>query len=174
MELRSVLPQSFQAQRVIGGLLGEHLLKAYPSGGARHPLEVYVIAKSVSGLSASAYHFDAVDGSLMQLGGSESVEGIDAACFGKSGIATASAALVITSRWPRRNWKYRYSRSCRMIFLELGHAIQAIHMAAVANGLGAYRCPSINDAELRWFLDLPDDCVEGPLYAVGIGKDGTR
>jgi len=160
-ELQAVLSGAFQAQRVIGGILGEHLLKPYPSGGARHPLEAYVIAKSVSGLSANTYHFDAVDGTLTQLTNSAAITGIDTACFGKGGIVTASAVLVITSRWPRHNWKYRYSRSYRMVWLELGHAIQAIHLSARANGLGAYHCPSINDAELLPLLDLTDDCAKG-------------
>lgn len=173
-ELHTVLAGAFQAQRVIGGILGEHLLKPYPSGGARHPLEAYVIAKSVSGLPAGAYHFDAVDGTLRQLASGEASPEVDAACFGKGGIVTASAVLVITSRWPRHNWKYRYSRSYRMVLLELGHAIQAIHLSARANGLGAYHCPSINDAELLPLLDLTDDCAEGPLYAIGIGKNGIR
>ncbi|AUS79737.1 hypothetical protein C1701_16950 [Actinoalloteichus sp. AHMU CJ021] len=173
-ELQAVLSGAFQAQRVIGGILGEHLLKPYPSGGARHPLEAYVIAKSVSGLPAGAYHFDAVDGTLRELANSGAITGIDTACFGKGGIVTASAVLVITSRWPRHNWKYRYSRSYRMVLLELGHAIQAIHLSARANGLGAYHCPSINDAELLPLLDLTDDCAEGPLYAIGIGKNGIR
>lgn len=173
-ELQAVLSGAFQAQRVIGGILGEHLLKPYPSGGARHPLEAYVIAKSVSGLPASAYHFDAVDGTLRQLTSSTAVAGIDSTCFGKGGIVTASAVLVITCRWPRHNWKYRYSRSYRMVLLELGHAIQAIHLSTRANGLGAYHCPSINDAELLPLLDLTDDCAEGPLYAIGIGKNGIR
>lgn len=173
-ELQSVLSESFQAQRVIGGILGEHLLKPYPSGGARHPLEIYVIAKSVSGLPVGAYHFDAVDGTLRPLMSDDAVAGIDAACFGKGGILTSSAVLVITSRWMRHNWKYRYSRSYRMVLLELGHAIQSIHMSARVNGLGAYHCPSINDAELLPLLELTDDCAEGPLYAIGIGKNGTR
>ncbi|MQA07399.1 MAG: SagB/ThcOx family dehydrogenase [Pseudonocardiaceae bacterium] len=161
-ELQSVLSESFQAQRTIGGGLGKHLIKAYPSGGARHPLEMYVIAKSITGLPASAYHFDAVDGTLRPLTNNEAVMGVDAACFGKGGIVTASAVLVITSRWLRHNWKYRYSRSYRMVLLELGHAIQAIHLSARASGLAVYHCPSINDAELLPLLELTDDCAEGP------------
>lgn len=173
-ELLHVLSESFQAQRVVGGILGEHLIKAYPSGGARHPLEMYVVAKSVSGLPAAIYHFDARDGTLKPRAGHDSVSGIDAACFGKGGIVTASAVLVITSRWLRHNWKYRYSRSYRMVLLELGHAIQAIQLSARAEGLSAYHCPSVDDTQMLSLLDLTDDCAEGPLYAIGIGKDGIR
>lgn len=173
-ELLTALSGAFQAQQVIGGILGEHLLKPYPSGGARHPLEAYVIARSVSGLPAGAYHLDAVDGTLRQLAGTTASDGISAACFGKGGIVTASAVLVITCRWPRHNWKYRYSRSYRMVLLELGHAVQAVHLSARASGLGAYHCPSIADAELLALLGLADDCAEGPLYAIGIGKNGIR
>ncbi|RIK08235.1 MAG: hypothetical protein DCC49_09230 [Acidobacteria bacterium] len=173
-ELQSVLIEAFQAQRIIGGTLGDHLLKAYPSGGARHPLELYVVAKSVSGLPTAAYHFDAVSGTLRQLMDSDAVAGIDDACFGKGGIVTASAVLVISCRWLRHNWKYRYSRSYRMVLLELGHAIQAIHLSARAGGLGVYHCPSINDAALLHLLGLTDDCAEGPMYALGIGVGGIR
>lgn len=173
-ELQRVLAESFQAQRVVDGILGEHLIKTYPSGGARHPLEMYVIAKSVEGLLAGTYHFDARKGTMSPRASEASISDIDTACFGKGGIVTASAVLVITSRWIRHNWKYRYSRSYRMVLLELGHAIQATHLSARAEGLGAYHCPSIHDAELLSLLDLTDDCAEGPLYAIGIGKDGIR
>lgn len=173
-ELHRVLTESFGVQRVVGGILGEHLVKTYPSGGSRHPLELYVVAKSVSGLATGVYHFDARDGALRQLSDAEPASCIDTACFGKGGIVTASAVLVITSRWMRHNWKYRYSRSYRMVLLELGHAIQAIHLSARAEGLGAYHCPSINDAEALSLLGLSDDCAEGPLYAIGIGKEGVR
>jgi SagB-type dehydrogenase family enzyme len=173
-ELHRVLAESFGAQRIVEGILGEHLIKAYPSGGARHPLELYVVAKSVSGLPEGVHHFDARDGALRPVPDAGPSSHIDAVCFGKGGIVTASAVLVITSRWLRHSWKYRYSRSYRMVLLELGHAIQAIHLSARAEGLGAYHCPSVNDMHLLSLLGLTDDCLEGPLYAVGIGKEGIR
>lgn len=173
-ELHSALSGSMKTQKIIGGILGEHLLKPYPSGGARHPLEAYVVAKSVRNLPTTTYHFDSVSGTLSPLFTDAAVSGIDEACFDKGGIVTSSAVLLITCRWPRHNWKYRYSRSYRMVMLELGHAIQAVHLAARANNLGVYHCPSINDATVLNLLELSDDCFEGPLYAIGIGKDGTR
>ena len=172
--LHRVLNESFGAQKVIGGILGEHLIKAYPSGGARHPLEMYVVAKSVTGLPTGIHQFDARDGELRQLADAGAGSDIDSACFGKGGIATASAVFVITCRWLRHNWKYRYSRSYRMVLLELGHAIQAVHLSARAEGLGVYQCPSINDEAMLSLLGLTDDCTEGPLYAIGIGKEGIQ
>lgn len=173
-ELQATLQRSFGIQRTVGGVLGEHLIKAHPSGGARHPYECYVIAKSVDALTPAAYHFDPVSGSLRALPDTGAVEKIDETCFGKGGIVSASAVLVLTCRWLRHNWKYRYPRSYRMVLLELGHIIQTINLVAAAHGLGAYHCPSINDAEVLRLLSLTDDCLEGPLYAIGIGAEGVR
>jgi SagB-type dehydrogenase family enzyme len=173
-DLQGVLQRSVGVQRTVGGVLGDHLIKAHPSGGARHPCECYVIAKTVDGLPPATYHFDPVTHALRSLPDSGASGKIDQACFGKGGIVTASAVLVLTCRWLRHNWKYRYPRSYRMVLLELGHIIQTINLAAAAHGLGAYHCPSINDVEILGLLGLDDDCLEGPLYAIGIGAEGVR
>ncbi|BCB74540.1 hypothetical protein GCM10022251_81210 [Phytohabitans flavus] len=173
-DLQAVLQRSVGVQRMVGGVLGDHLIKAHPSGGARHPCECYVIAKAVDGLLPATYHFDPVHHAFRSLPHSGAPGKIDQACFGKGGIVTAPAVLVLTCRWLRHNWKYRYPRSYRMVLLELGHIIQTINLVAGAHGLGAYHCPSINDAEVLGLLGLEDDCREGPLYAIGIGAEGVR
>ncbi|MDQ3274975.1 MAG: hypothetical protein M3Q39_08100 [Actinomycetota bacterium] len=47
--------------------------------------------------------------------------------------------------------------------VELGHAVQAIHLSARAEGLGAYHCPSINDTEVH--LGLAVDVGKGQFVA---------
>jgi len=162
------------AQRTVGGILGEHLIKAHPSGGARHPLECYVVAKHLNGMPAGVYHFQPTHHQLRPVPGAGEPAEIDTICFGKGGIATAAAVVVVTCRWLRHSWKYRYPRSYRMIMLELGHLVQTFNFTATARGLGAYHCPSINDAAMLEFLGLDDDGIEGPLYAIGIGAEGIR
>jgi hypothetical protein len=87
---------------------------------------------------------------------------------------TAGAVIVVTCRWLRHSWKYRYDRSYRMLMLEVGHIVQAINLAMIGHGLNVYHCPSINDRSLRQILAIDDDCAEGPVYALGLGHGGIR
>lgn len=173
-EILGVLHEAFGVQRTVNGTLGTHLAKAYPSGGARHPLECYLVAKTVDGIERGLYHYDPLEYAIRRVQVDNAAECIDAACVNKGGIVSASAVIVLTCRWLRHNWKYRYPRSYRMVLLELGHAVQAFNTVTCAYGLRAYHCPSILDDQLRALLALDDDCAEGPLYAIGIGRGGMR
>jgi SagB-type dehydrogenase family enzyme len=173
-ELLPPLRKAFGVQRTVGGLLGNHQFRSYPSGGARHPFEVYLVSKGIDGVPAGVYQFDPENGDLISLQEQGDPRAIDVACFGKGGILSADAVLVLTCRWLRHSWKYRYARSYRMLLLEVGHIVQAIHLSMVRHGVQVYHCPSIDDQVLGDILVLDDDCAEGPLYAIGLGHGGTR
>jgi SagB-type dehydrogenase family enzyme len=173
-ELLAPLRAAFGTQRTVGGMLGEHHLRSYPSGGARHPFEIYLISKGISNVPLGVYHFDPVTGNLGAIDGHGDPLEIDAACFGKGGIRTAHAVLVLTCRWMRHSWKYRYARSYRMLLLEAGHIVQAINLAMLRHGVGVYHCPSISDHNMQRMLALGDDCAEGPIHALGLGHGGVR
>lgn len=173
-ELLSPLRQAFGTQRTVGGMLGEHQLRSYPSGGARHPFELYLVSKGIEDVPAGVYRFDPVKGGLFAVPGHGDAAEIDVACFGKGGVRLASAVLVLTCRWLRHSWKYRYARSYRMLLLEAGHAVQAIYLAMIRHGVQVYHCPSIHDSVIRTILALDDDCAEGPVYALGLGHGGAR
>lgn len=173
-EFMPALRQAFGVQRTVGGMLGEHHLRSYPSGGARHPFEAYVVSKGLDDLPVGVYYFDPLTGGLVDTSDHGDAEQIDGACFGKGGILTAGAVVVLTCRWLRHSWKYRYDRSYRMLMLEVGHIVQAINMAMIEHGLNVYHCPSINDQALRQILAIDDDCAEGPVYALGLGHEGVR
>ncbi|MBB3101598.1 SagB-type dehydrogenase family enzyme [Actinoplanes campanulatus] len=159
-------------QRVIEGSLGAYQQRSYPSGGARHPFEVYVISKGIDGLPLGAYWFDPVTHELHPRDSTFTPEHIDASCFGKGGIVSSKISLAITCRWLRHSWKYRYARSYRMLLLELGHMYQAINFSMRARGVDAYHCPSIHDDNWLEILDLDDDGREGPMYVLGLGLEG--
>jgi len=173
-ELLPPLRKAFGVQRTVGGLLGEHHFRSYPSGGARHPFEIYLVSKGIDGVPTGVYHFDSRSGDLIAIPDRGDAHDIDAACFGKGGIRSADAVLVLTCRWLRHSWKYRYARSYRMLLLEAGHIVQAVTLAMIRHGLNVYHCPSIDDRLVGQVLALGDDCAEGPLYALGLGHGGVR
>jgi SagB-type dehydrogenase family enzyme len=166
------LVDAVAAQRVVGGSLGAYQQRSYPSGGARHPFEAYLVSKGIDGLPLGAYWFDPVTHELHQRDSEVAPESIDSSCFGKGGVVSAKVCLAITCRWLRHSWKYRYARSYRMLLLELGHMIQAINLSMRARGVDVYQCPSIHDENWLAMLDIDDDGREGPMYVLGLGLDG--
>jgi SagB-type dehydrogenase family enzyme len=133
-----------------------------------------VVSKGIDDLPVGVYYFDPISAQVVSVPDHGDAEQIDTACFGKGGILTAGAVIVVTCRWLRHSWKYRYDRSYRMLMLEVGHIVQAINLAMIGHGLNVYHCPSINDRSLRQILAIDDDCAEGPVYALGLGHGGIR
>jgi SagB-type dehydrogenase family enzyme len=172
-DVASLLSAAYGVQMTRDLVLGEHLLKASPSGGARHPIEVYLAAREVTGLEAGVYHYNPKSNSLTRVRGKESVHDFDATCFDKGGIKTSSAILFLTCRQLRHAWKYRYPRSYRMILMELGHNFQTTRVAAAGLGLDVYYNPAIDDARVGSLLKLPPDCEESPMLSIGLGRGGT-
>jgi SagB-type dehydrogenase family enzyme len=172
-DVASLLAAAHGVRFVRNLVLGEHLFKATPSGGARQPVEVYLAAREVEGLPQGVYHYDSRRHCLTQIKGDEAVADFDATCFDKGGIKTSSAILFFTYRYPRHAWKYRYARTYRSVLMELGHTFQATRIAATGLGLEVYYNPAIDDARVRALLNLGEDCDEGPMLSVGLGKGGT-
>lgn len=170
--LMAGLVDACAAQRVVGGSLGEHQQRAYPSGGSRHPFEAYLVSKGIDGIPQGTYWFDPLTHELHPRETVASDEEVNAACFGKGGVVSSRVCVVLTCRWLRHSWKYRYARSYRMLLLELGHMIQAINLSMRARGVDVYQCPSIHDSEWLRLLDLDDDGQEGPMYVLGLGTKG--
>ncbi|MFG1815314.1 SagB/ThcOx family dehydrogenase [Kribbella sp. NPDC049174] len=153
--------------------LGPHLLKSYPSGGARHPIEVYLAARDVHGLAPGIYHYNPGSHVLVPVNGASALDPMNDACFQKPGIETASAVLFMTVRWFRHNWKYRYPRSYRMVLIEVGHAIQTACLTGALTNAQVYSSYAINDAAVSDMLALSDDCDELPVMALALGMGGV-
>ena len=90
-------------------------------------------------------------------------------CFEKGGIKTAPVVFMLTVRWFRHMWKYRYARSYRMILYDTGHLIQTHLLNSTALGVQSFPCPSFYDEGITELLDLHSDLEESPIYVIGTG-----
>lgn len=149
--------------------LGRLLLKTSPSGGARHPLEVYVFVLRVAGLARGVYHYRA-DRNLLELvrrGASRAH--LVKLCAGQDWIGECAALFVMTAVLPRVMWRYQFSRAYRVVLLEAGHFCQTLCLVATWLGLAPFCTAALVDPKLEEHLGL-DGATETVLYAAGVGQ----
>ncbi|MBS7625929.1 SagB/ThcOx family dehydrogenase [Candidatus Bathyarchaeota archaeon] len=142
-------------------------LRTAPSAGGLYPLEVYVVAGDVEGLTGGVYKY--VPGShtlRMVLEGDRRRDLCDAA-LGQSWVGNAPANIVITAVYERTTIKYG-ERGVRYVHIEVGHAAQNLCLQATALNLGAVTVGAFHDDRVKTLLNLPES--ERPLYLIPIGR----
>ena len=137
------------------------LLKASPSPGALHALEVYPVVLNVSGIDPGMYHYHCLDHALEPVApGPLDPERVIYWCGGQTYLRHAGALLLYTALLDRVAWKYRTGSAYRSLFMELGHFSQTAYLVGTALGLGmsftaATRDEAIEDAlGLNWTQEI--------------------
>ena len=167
VELSSVLAYSFAAIDPADedGMFHHY----YPSGGAKYPLECYVVlSRDTDELVAGLYHYNCVAHTLERLLPDEKTRTyIDAALtyeFSKD----APCSFWITAVWQRSFTKYNdlgYSHT----LIEVGHVSQNVLLLAEALGIGACSLAGFRYEETCEFLDI-DGIQEAPLHVIALGR----
>jgi SagB-type dehydrogenase family enzyme len=150
------------------GRMGMHLRRTTPSGGGRHPVEVYAVVRHVDGIAPGLYHYSVRRHGLEQLKAGDFGDTVFHLGHKQSGLENFSAAFFYTARWDRHVWKYRYARSYRMVMFDIAHLVQTTLVAATALDLRSFLTPALRDTEAAQFLGV-DDLEESPIYVTSIG-----
>ena len=148
---------------VAGG--GTCLLKSIPSGGARHPTEIFLAAFELEGVPAGVYHYDVEHHRLALVRAGWQREAFAHATldlFAKYD-APPAAALVFTSLVERAMWRYRDPRSFRAILVDVGHAVMAFRHVSRMLGFRAYALQKMRDSEVAELVGV-DRVAQPPLY----------
>jgi SagB-type dehydrogenase family enzyme len=147
---------------------GKFLLKAVPSGGARHPTEVYVASSArLNGVAPGLYHYDVGRHSLALVRDEDVMPALREATFDLfDKFSEAPLAIFLFATRPERAmWRYRDSRSARAPLIDLGHVLMAWRMAARALGLTFYTYQKFCDRSIADLLE--SDPLEEPVLFVG-------
>ncbi|MBV9623637.1 MAG: SagB family peptide dehydrogenase, partial [Acidobacteria bacterium] len=142
--------------------------KTSPSGGARHPGEVYVLAMRIEGLQQGLYHYDCLHHRLEKLRRVDAISKSLAYTGNQDFVADASALFLMTAVFPRVLWKYRFARSYRVVLLDAGHLCQTFCLVATWLGLAPFCTAAFEDSLIEGDLGL-DGIRESPLYVAGVG-----
>lgn len=155
------------------GVLGRLPYKTSPSGGARHPGEVYLMALRVAGLKRGIYHYQAKDHRLARLPGRATARIASAYCADQSYFAQAGALFIMTAVFARTMAKYSRARAYRVVLLETGHLCQTFCLTATRLGLAPFSTAALRDSLIEKNLGL-DGISESVLYIAGVGLAVAR
>jgi SagB-type dehydrogenase family enzyme len=149
-------------------VFGKLPYKTSPSGGARHPIEVYLVALRVKGLDRGIYHYQAKDNRLVKIPGKVSARRASAYCADQPYFGEAAALFVMTAVFARTMWKYGRARAYRVVLLETGHLGQTFCLTATRLGLAPFTTAALKDSLIEKDLGI-DGISESVVYVTGVG-----
>ncbi|WP_410660548.1 SagB/ThcOx family dehydrogenase [Amycolatopsis sp. lyj-112] len=147
-----------------------NVFKTSPSGGARHPTEVYVYARNVDGLDRGVYHYDAFGHRLTPLDGKIDDDGLVELAGDQQWAGNAGALLIYTSVIERNQWKYEMSRTYRILLMDVGHLSQTVYLLATALGLNITFTAALRDEMVEELLG----CDPSNELVLGMSVLGAR
>ncbi len=150
--------------RILGWLPG----RTSPSGGARHPGEIYLLALRVQGLAPGLYHYDTRRHCLELLRRGRFARRAVGYCGGQSHAGKAAALFLMTAAFPRVMWKYRVARAYRVVLIDAGHLCQTFLLTATWLGLAPFSVMAISERRIERDIGI-DGVSEAALYVAGVG-----
>ncbi|MCW8445425.1 SagB/ThcOx family dehydrogenase [Fluoribacter gormanii] len=148
------------------GITSNEGFRTTPSAGALYPLEVYLVARNVSNLSAGVYHYVPSKHILQKIKEGDISAQLTRAALGQSTVNSGAANIVITAVFSRTIKKYGKLGN-RFVFMEAGHAAQNIYLQTVSLNLATVSIGGFDDVQVKQALGITN---EEPLYILPIGK----
>jgi SagB-type dehydrogenase family enzyme len=153
-------------------IFGKLLRKTSPSGGARHPGEVYLMALRVKGLKAGLYHYHPAHHHLETINTHTTRDKAWLYCARQDYARNAAALFLMTAVFQRTMWKYHHARAYRVVLLDAGHLCQTFCLVATWLGLAPFCTAAIKDTLIEEDLGI-DGIHESVLYVAGVGLPTT-
>lgn len=167
-DLATSLALTAGVQQWVPTEFGRLPLKTSPSGGARHPIELYVCARNVKGLPAGLYHYAADVHKLERIRTGDFTARLRAWMPHSEYFAKAAFVVIMTAVLDRQVWRYPYSRAYRAALAEAGHVCQTFCLTATWLGLAPFCLMGLDDEAIEKELGI-DGVRETVLYVAGAG-----
>jgi SagB-type dehydrogenase family enzyme len=168
-DLGSLLELTFGYQMAGTAQGGRVLFKTSPSAGACHPIEAYVLALRVKGLTGGLYHYSPRTRRLYVVRRGARRELVVDYLAGQWWYRDAAAIVFMTAVLPRVWWRYPAARSYRTVLLDAGHICQTFCLVATWLGLAPFSTAALADERVERDLGV-DGTREILLYAAGVGS----
>ncbi|MFC1522227.1 SagB/ThcOx family dehydrogenase [Elusimicrobiota bacterium] len=152
---------------------GNLLCKTSASGGARQPIEGYLLAFNIEGLPAGAYHYNTEKHALEEIALGDFREMAATNCADQVWVKDAAACFIMTAVIERTSWKYRHPRGLRGIFLDAGHVSQTLYLVAQSLSLGSCFILALLEEPFEKLLHL-DGISESVVGVTTVGMPSSE
>jgi SagB-type dehydrogenase family enzyme len=144
------------------------VVKTSPSGGARHPIEVYPVVLAIENIEPGIYHYSVRENSIAALRTGGVADLAVELCAGHEWIRTAAAVFFMTAVVERSAWKYPSSHAYRVLHLDAGHLGQTFHLVCTELGLGPFTFAATYNPAVEAALGI-DGVTEIVMYTAAVG-----
>lgn len=143
-------------------------MRTVPSGGARHPLETYLVVSRVDALPAGLYRYQALRHKLALLREGSIAEELSTSAVPQHHVRDCPVSFWWAVDTIRTTWRYS-TRGYRYIMMDAGHACQNLTLTAEGIGCGVCAIGSFDDQAINQFFGM-DGQERFILYGATIGK----
>lgn len=148
--------------------IGENILKSSPSGGSRHPIEVYCIVNRVENVEPGIHHYSVEHHSLEYMSKKLDEDELTRLFCGQDWLKDSSAVFIMTGVLERQMWKYQSDHAYRVLLLDAGHLGQTFHLVVTSLNLAPFTCAAVKGTDIEKTLGL-DSVSECFVYAAAVG-----
>jgi SagB-type dehydrogenase family enzyme len=148
------------------GTNNERGFRTAPSAGATFPLELFVMANNITGMSKGIYHYNPFENTLELYREGDFAGALMRASLSQSMITDAGMVIIFGAIFGRTTQRYD-ERGIRYVYNEIGHAAQNVHLQVSALNLGTVVIGAYIDEEVEAVLNLDDEIRV--LYLMPVG-----
>lgn len=144
--------------------------RVVPSGGARHPLETYLIVNRVEDVEPGVYRYLPIEHKLLLVAKHDQKfpDRISAACYGQTFVGESAVVFVWATIPYRSEWRYSVV-AYKDILVEAGHVCQNLYLACEAIGADTCAILAYDQKEMDALIDV-DGEDEFTIYLAPVGK----
>lgn len=139
-----------------------------PSAGALYPVETYLVVNSVENVEPGVYHYAVDKHELDQLRVGDFRLPVTQAALDQEMAYRANVVFIWTALFERSTWKYN-QRAYRYVYLDAGHIVQNVALAAVALDFGSCQIGALYDDEVNALISV-DGVEESVIYMTVVGR----
>jgi len=148
------------------GITHGNFFRAAPSAGSTYPLELFVIARQISGLAPGIYHYKVMDHALEKQSNQILVQKLFKAAFKQPWVKNAKLIIVVTADFKRTENKY-HKYATPYVWMEAGHSTQNMMLEGVPLRVGMVSVGGFDYRKVAHMMNLGN---LQPLYLVCMGK----
>lgn len=153
-------------------LLGEVVLRPYPTGGARSELEIYIVCNEIEAMRPGLYYYDPFTHELGMLSAARNyrsqLNDLLRQSTGNLMQGIPPGIVMVTAVVGRTMWKYQ-NLGLSLVYKDTGCLIQTIYLVGTALGLGVCVVGrSFEDMMSSWVT--LDPVEESHVASIAIGR----